>query len=58
MSQHGGGEPERELLDAIKDSFGSLANLKGQLNEAALNVQGSGWGMLAWEPLAKRLVIE
>ena len=58
MSQHGGGEPERELLDAIKDSFGSLANLKGQLNEAALNVQGSGWGTLAWEPLAKRLVTE
>ena len=35
-----------------------MANLKGQLNEAALNVQGSGWGTLAWEPLAKRLVTE
>src|SRR5437899_10617171 len=58
MSRHGGGEPERELLDAIKESFGSVANLKGQLNETALNVQGSGWGTLAWEPLAKRLVTE
>ena len=58
MSRHGGGEPDRELLDAIKESFGSVANLKGQLNEAALNVQGSGWGTLAWEPLAKRLVTE
>ena len=58
MSPHGGGEPERELADAIKESFGSVANLKGQLNEAALNVQGSGWGTLAWEPLAKRLVTE
>ena len=47
-----------ELADAVNESFGSVANLKGQLNEAALNVQGSGWGTLAWEPLAKRLVTE
>jgi Fe-Mn family superoxide dismutase len=26
--------------------------------EAALNVQGSGWGTLAGEPVAKRLVTE
>jgi Fe-Mn family superoxide dismutase len=58
MSPHGGGEPDGELAAAIKESFGSVANLKGQLNEAALNVQGSGWGTLAWEPLAKRLVTE
>src|ERR1700746_2647415 len=55
MSPHGGGEPGGELADAVNESFGSVANLKGQLNEAALNVQGSGWGTLAWEPLAKRL---
>src|SRR4029434_2716153 len=54
MSPHGGGEPGGDLADAIKESFGSVANLKGQLNEAALNVQGSGWGTLAWEPLAQR----
>ena len=58
MSPHGGGEPGGELADAVNESFGSVANLKGQLNEAALNVQGSGWGTLAWEPLAKRLVTE
>jgi superoxide dismutase, Fe-Mn family len=44
MSPHGGGEPDGELADAVKESFGSVANLKAQLNEAALNVQGSGWG--------------
>jgi superoxide dismutase, Fe-Mn family len=58
MSPHGGGEPEGELADAVKESFGSVGNLKAQLNEAALNVQGSGWGTLAWEPLRKRLVTE
>src|SRR5262245_26256224 len=56
MSPHGGGEPDGELAAAIKESFGSVANLKGQLNEAALNVQGSDWGTLAWEPTTKRLV--
>src|SRR5437867_5906607 len=58
MSRHGGGEPDRELLDAIKESFGSVANLKGQLNEVALNVQGSGWGTRDGDPRAKRLVTE
>src|SRR5262245_40026059 len=58
MSPHGGGEPEGELAEATKEWFGSVANLKNQLSEAALNVQGSGWGTLAWEPLGKQLVIE
>ncbi len=28
------------------------------MTEAALNVQGSGWGALGWEPLGQRLVVE
>jgi Fe-Mn family superoxide dismutase len=58
MSQHGGGEPEGELAAGVVESFGSVANLTAQLGEAALAVQGSGWGALAWEPLGKRLVVE
>ena len=58
MSPRGGGEPDGELAAAVNESFGSFANLKGQLSEAALAVQGSGWGTLAWEPLGKRLVVE
>jgi Fe-Mn family superoxide dismutase len=58
MSRHGGGEPEGELADAIKESFGSFAAMKDQLTEAGVNVQGSGWGALAWEPLRKFLVVE
>ena len=58
MSPRGGGEPDGELRAAVKESFGSFVNLKGQLSEAALAVQGSGWGTLAWEPLGKRLVVE
>jgi Fe-Mn family superoxide dismutase len=58
MSKHGGGEPDSELADAIRESFGSFAGMKGQLTEAGINVQGSGWGALAWEPLRKFLVVE
>ena len=58
MTPHGGGEPQGELRDAVNEFFGSFANFKNQLNEAALNLQGSGWGVLAWEPMAKRLVTE
>jgi Fe-Mn family superoxide dismutase len=58
MTPKGGGEPDGELAAGIKESFGSFAGMKGQLSEACLNAQGSGWGTLAWEPLGKRLVVE
>jgi Fe-Mn family superoxide dismutase len=58
MIPHGGGRPDRELAAAIGESFGSFDGLKSQLTEAALNVQGSGWGAVAWEPLGQRLVVE
>lgn len=58
MSPKGGGEPQGELLDAVKEHFGSFAGMKEQLTEACTSVQGSGWGTLTWEPLGKRLVVE
>ena len=58
MSPHGGGPPAGELSAAIQDSFGSFDALKGQLTEAALNVQGSGWGAMGWEPAGQHLVVE
>ena len=58
MTPHGGGRPERDLAAAIGESFGSFDGLKSQLSEAALNVQGSGWGAMSWEPLGQRLVVE
>ena len=53
-----GGEPEGELGAAVNEHFGSYDAFRSQLTEAAMNVQGSGWGALSWEPMAKRLIVE
>ncbi|MDA8380147.1 MAG: superoxide dismutase [Actinomycetota bacterium] len=58
MSPDGGGSPDGELAAAVEESFGSADKLRSQLGQATTTVQGSGWGVLAWEPLAGRLVVE
>lgn len=58
LTPEGGGPPDGELSAAIREFFGSFDGFKEQLTEAAMNIQGSGWGALAWEPLGKRLVVE
>jgi len=58
LSPDGGGKPEGDLAAAIDQGFGTFEGLRSQLTESALNVQGSGWGALAWEPTAQRLIVE
>lgn len=58
LSPDGGGKPTGELAAAIDDSFGTFEGFKDQLTEATTTVQGSGWGALAWEPTARRLIVE
>lgn len=57
MSPDGGGEPTGDLGGQIALDFGSFAAMAAQLSQATVLVQGSGWGALAWEPLAGRLVV-
>ncbi|MFF4619063.1 superoxide dismutase [Nonomuraea jabiensis] len=58
LSPDGGDRPDGELGDAIIEHFGSFDAFKKQLTTATATVQGSGWGVLAWEPLGRRLVVE
>ncbi len=58
LSPDGGGKPDGDLAAAIDEGFGTFEGLKNQLTESALNVQGSGWGALTWEPLGQRLIVE
>jgi superoxide dismutase, Fe-Mn family len=45
MKKGGGGEPKGELADAIQSAFGSFADFKTKVNQAATTRFGSGW---AW----------
>ncbi len=48
----GGGEPEGELADGDRRALRLLRRAStAQLTEATTTVQGSGWGVLSWEPL-------
>ena len=45
MGPDGGGEPSGALADAISSAFGSLDDMKAQVNDAGVKRFGSGW---AW----------
>lgn len=53
----GGGEPSGELADRIKKDFGSVEAFKKHFNAAAAQVEGSGWGVLAYRPYDRKLVV-
>jgi superoxide dismutase, Fe-Mn family len=46
-----------ELEKALAESFGSTAACQGQFAAATKAVEGSGWGVLGYEPAGKKLII-
>lgn len=57
MAPQAGGEPAGELADAIKRSFGSFQQFQQYFSSVATSVKGSGWAILAYEPLGDNLVV-
>lgn len=57
LSPEGGGEPDGELRAAIDEYFGSFDGFQKHFTENATGIQGSGWSVLGWDHLGKRLSI-
>lgn len=49
--------PSDALVKMLSRDFGSPDKFWNQFAAASKAVQGSGWGILAWEPFSKRLVV-
>ena len=57
MSPDGGGTPSGALGDAIVKDFGSFDKFSSLFQAAANSVEGSGWGVLAYQPQGQQLVV-
>ena len=58
LTPDGGDRPDGDLAAAITEYFGSFEGFHAQMTAASTTIQGSGWGVLAFEPLAGRLLVE
>ena len=58
LAPDAGGTPEGEVAAAIDEYFGSFDAFKAHFQAASLGIQGSGWGVLSWDPVGSRLVIQ
>ena len=57
MGPDGGGKPKGLLMDALTAHFGGYEQFEKQFMAATITVEASGWGVLAYEPLGRRLLI-
>ncbi|WP_062520729.1 superoxide dismutase [Demequina silvatica] len=57
LSPEGGDKPEGELAAAIDEHFGSFDGFRAHFTNNAMTIMGSGWSILAWDALGKKLVI-
>ncbi len=57
MIPNGGGEAFGPIAQHIKLDFGSFESFKSQFSAAAIAVEGSGWAVLVWNPILRKLEI-
>ncbi len=58
LAPNGDDRPTGELAAAIDEFFGSFDAFQAHFNAASLGIQGSGWGILSWDPVGARLIIQ
>ena len=52
----GNSEPSGDLADQLDNDFDSVDNAWAQFAAAAKVVEGSGWGVMAWDPMGRQIV--
>jgi Fe-Mn family superoxide dismutase len=57
MAPKGGGTPSGDLAKRIEKDFGGFDPFKKHFSAAAATVEGNGWGILAWHPMAGHLMV-
>ncbi|HEX6972006.1 MAG TPA: superoxide dismutase [Limnochordia bacterium] len=57
MGPNAGGTPSGAIAQQIQKDFGSFDAFKKHFSAAAAAVEGSGWGILAWQPQAQKLEV-
>lgn len=57
MKPGGPAKPQGRLLGLLQRDFGSFSAFKEQFLAATKKVEGSGWGVLVYEPMGRRLVV-
>jgi superoxide dismutase, Fe-Mn family len=57
MGPNAGGDPGGTIADGLKSSFGSVDAFRAHFSKAAAGVKGSGWAILAYEPVADSLIV-
>ena len=57
LSPDGGDKPTGDLASAIDNDFGSFDAFQAHFTNNAMTIFGSGWSILAWDTIAKKLLI-
>jgi superoxide dismutase, Fe-Mn family len=57
LSPDGGDRPTDELAAAVDEFFGSFDAFQAHFTATATTIQGSGWAILSWDILGRRLLI-
>jgi Fe-Mn family superoxide dismutase len=58
LSPDGGGSPDGALAELLDTTFGGFPVFRQQMTEVATTIQGSGWALASWEPVASRLLVQ
>ena len=57
LSPEGGDKPTGDLASAIDSDFGSFDKFQAHFNANANAIFGSGWSILVWDTISKKLLI-